>query len=67
MVSHVMELTEAGFSPEAIAKEYHGIISPAAVREARLLIKQGVVKEVSGKGRVVAWSSLIMTLLIIKS
>lgn len=54
LVSDVMELNEAGYSPEAISVQYRGIISPAAIREARALIQQGMVREVATKRRAVA-------------
>ena len=49
LVSDVLELTHAGYSPEAIARQYRCIISPEAVREAVLLTRRGVVKEVVAK------------------
>jgi uncharacterized protein (DUF433 family) len=49
LVSDVLELTKAGYGPEAISQQYRGIISPEAVREAVLLTRRGVVKEVAGK------------------
>ena len=41
LVFDVLELTHAGYSPEAIARQYRGIISPEAVREAVLLNRRG--------------------------
>jgi uncharacterized protein (DUF433 family) len=35
LVSDVLELTQAGYSPTAISRQYRGIISPDAVREAK--------------------------------
>ena len=35
LVSDALEMAEAGYTPEAIAKQYRGIISPDAVREAQ--------------------------------
>lgn len=49
LVSDVLELTHAGYGPEAIARQYRGIISPGAVREAVSLTRRGVVKEVVAK------------------
>ncbi len=49
LVSDVLELTQAGYTPEDVAQQYRGIISPDAVREAVSLTRRGVVKEVVGK------------------
>ncbi len=49
LVSDVLELTQAGYTPEAVAKQYRGIISSQAVREAVSLTRRGVVKEVAAK------------------
>lgn len=49
LVSDVLELMHAGYKPEAVARQYRGIISPEAVREAVSLTRRGVVKEVVGK------------------
>jgi len=38
MVSDALEPAQAGYAPEAIAKQYRGIISPEAVREAQSLV-----------------------------
>ena len=46
LVSDVLELTQAGYTREGIARQYRGLISPAAVREAVLLTRRGVVREV---------------------
>jgi len=34
LVSDVLGLTHAGYTPEAVAQQYRGVISPEAVREA---------------------------------
>ena len=49
LVSDVLELTEAGHSPEAIARQYRRIISPGAVREAVSLTSRGMVTEIGRK------------------
>ncbi len=54
LVSDALELVEAGYPAEAIAREYRGVISPAAVREAVSLTRRGVVKEVLAKTRTAA-------------
>jgi len=46
MVADAVELAEAGYSPEAIAGQYRGIITPEAVREALTFVREGIVKEV---------------------
>ena len=49
LVSDVLELTDAGYSAAAVSRQYQGIISAEAVREAISLTSRGVVTEVSGK------------------
>ena len=51
MVSDVLELTQTGYSPEAIAKQYRGIISPEAVREALSFVRRGIVREIASRGQ----------------
>ena len=46
LVSDALELTHAGYTPEAIAQQYRGIITPEAVHEALSLTRRGVVREV---------------------
>ena len=46
LVSDVLGLTQAGYTPAAIAQQYRGVISSGAVREALSLTRRGVVKEV---------------------
>lgn len=45
-VRDAVALIKAGYTPEAIAKQYRGAIKPQAVREAMRLIQRGVVKEI---------------------
>jgi len=45
----VLELAEAGYTPEAVAKQYRGLITEEAVREALSLLRRGVVREVATK------------------
>jgi uncharacterized protein (DUF433 family) len=45
LVSDALELTAAGYSPEAIARQYRGMLSPKGVREALALTRRGVVRE----------------------
>lgn len=49
LVSDVLELTEVGYSPTAISRQYRGIISADAVREAISLTSRGIVTEISRK------------------
>jgi uncharacterized protein (DUF433 family) len=46
LVADVLELVQAGYTADAIARQYRGLICPAAVREAVDLTREGVVKEV---------------------
>ena len=46
LVSDALELVQAGKTPEAVAREYRGIISSEAVREAASLVRRGLVREV---------------------
>jgi uncharacterized protein (DUF433 family) len=49
MVSDALEMAQAGYSPEKIAKQYRGIISPEDVREALSFVRRGIVREVASK------------------
>ncbi len=51
MVADVLSMSERGYSPEAIADQYYGIITPEAVREALTWIRRGMVKEVKIKAK----------------
>ncbi len=55
LVSDAIELTETGYSPEAIAKQYRGLITPEAVREAKSLLFRGFVKEMPRRAKVAAY------------
>jgi uncharacterized protein (DUF433 family) len=54
LVSDALELLQGGFSPEEIAREYHGLITPEAVREAETLKRKGLVREVLPKTKTAA-------------
>jgi uncharacterized protein (DUF433 family) len=54
LVSDALELVEAGYTPEAVAKQYRGLIAPEAVREAKLLVRRGFLKEVTRKVKAAA-------------
>lgn len=44
MVSDALEMAEAGYTPEVIAKQYRDMISPKAVREAQSLVAHHQIK-----------------------
>ncbi len=46
LVSDVLQLAEAGYRPETIARQYRRIITPVAVREALTLTRRGIIREV---------------------
>ena len=50
-VNDVLELSSAGYAPEAIAREYRNAIKADAVREALSLTRRGLVKEVRARRR----------------
>jgi len=54
LVSDAIELTEAGYTPEAVAKQYRGLITPEAVREAKSLLLRGFLKETSRRAKLAA-------------
>jgi uncharacterized protein (DUF433 family) len=56
MVPDAVELSEGGYSAEAIADQYHGIITTAEVKEALSLVRRGVVREVTERVMVAAGS-----------
>ncbi|HWQ31767.1 MAG TPA: DUF433 domain-containing protein [Blastocatellia bacterium] len=49
MVADAVELAESGLTPEAIADQYYGIITPEAVKEALSFIRRKVIREVASK------------------
>ena len=49
LVSDTLELTEAGYTPEAIARQYRGMLTPNGVREALALTRRGIVREIVAK------------------
>jgi uncharacterized protein (DUF433 family) len=53
-VAHALEMIAAEYSFEDVSKQYRGIISPAAVREAQTLVARGVLKEEMKKIRAAA-------------
>ena len=46
LVSDALELTKAGYTPEAIAHQYRGMITVNGVREALTLIQRGFIREI---------------------
>jgi uncharacterized protein (DUF433 family) len=46
LVSDALDMVRAGSTPETVAREYHGIITPEAVREAASFVRRGLVREV---------------------
>jgi uncharacterized protein (DUF433 family) len=46
LVADVLELVQAGYSADEIARQYRDVIRPAAVREAVDLTRDGVVREI---------------------
>jgi uncharacterized protein (DUF433 family) len=54
LVSDVLELTQAGYTPGRIARQYRGLISREAVREAVSLTRRGTVREVSTRAKTAA-------------
>jgi uncharacterized protein (DUF433 family) len=54
LVSDALELSAAGYAPEAIADQYPGILTPEAVREALRLTHQGLVREIVKGGKAAA-------------
>jgi uncharacterized protein (DUF433 family) len=49
LVSDALELTEAGYTPKAIARQYRGIITAKGVREALSLTRRGIVREIAAR------------------
>jgi uncharacterized protein (DUF433 family) len=46
MVADAVELAADGYSEEAIAQQYRGVLTPEAVTEALKFVREGIVKEV---------------------
>lgn len=49
LVSDALQLARAGYTAEAIAQQYRGIVTPEAVHEALSLTRRGFVKEIVPK------------------
>jgi uncharacterized protein (DUF433 family) len=54
LVSDALQLAYAGYTPNAIAQQYRGIITPEAVHEALTLTRRGIVREVVPKTKTAA-------------
>jgi len=54
MVSCALELVQAGYTPEEVADQYYGLITPEAVREAMSLTRRGIVKEIPVEAKTAA-------------
>ena len=54
LVSDALELTAAGYTPEAIARQYRGMLTPKGVREALALTRRGIVKEIVARTKAAA-------------
>jgi len=46
LVSDVLQLAEAGYDPKSIGRQYRGMITPEAIREALMLTRRGIIREV---------------------
>lgn len=54
LVFDALELTEAGYTPEAVARQYRGIITAKGVREALAFTRRGVVREIVARTKTAA-------------
>ena len=54
LVSDALELSEAGYTPEAIARQYRGMLTPKGVREALVLTRRGMVREILARAKAAA-------------
>ncbi|RMD60828.1 DUF433 domain-containing protein [Candidatus Parcubacteria bacterium] len=54
LVSDALQLMDAGYTPEEVANQYRGLVTPKAVCEARSLTRRGLVREVSPKAKAAA-------------
>jgi uncharacterized protein (DUF433 family) len=54
LVSDALELSEAGYTPEAIARQYRGMLTPKGVREALALTRRGIVREILASAKAAA-------------
>ena len=54
LVSDALELTASGYTPEAIARQYRGIITAKGVREALTFPRRGIVREIPARSKTAA-------------
>ena len=54
LVSDVLEMAKAGYTPEAIARQYQGIVTEKGVREALTLTRRGFVREIAARTKTAA-------------
>ena len=54
LVSDALELSEAGYTPETIARQYRGMLTPKGVREALALTRRGMVREILARAKAAA-------------
>ena len=54
LVSDAVELTKAGYTPDAIARQYRGLITVQGVREALALTRRGMVREIPARSKTAA-------------
>jgi len=62
LVSDALELIEAGYTLEAVAKQYQGLIIVEAIREAKSLVLRGFLKESTNSVKAAAGFCWITTL-----
>lgn len=54
LVADGLELLKTGLTPDQVAQEYTGLVKPAAVREALVFSRKGIVREVLPKTKTAA-------------
>jgi uncharacterized protein (DUF433 family) len=54
LVADGLELLKTGRTPDQVAQEYRGLVTPEAVREALALSRKGIVREVLPKAKTAA-------------
>lgn len=63
LVSDALELAQTGYSPDAVARQHHGVITPRAVREAIKFIRRGIVREVDTSAKSVACHRILQAII----
>jgi uncharacterized protein (DUF433 family) len=53
-MSDALELLKAGFNPEEVSREYGGLVTPEAIREAVAFSSKGIVREMLPKAKTAA-------------